>query len=107
MMASLRAKEGLLSRLIETVLKEIPEQLQQVDAAIAQADAETAAIAAHSLKGTAAIFGARRMQNCAANVELAADTGSTEKARSELEQLRTECDRVLRELETERARLVA
>jgi CheY-like chemotaxis protein len=103
MMASLRAQKGLLGNLIETVLKEIPEQLQQVAEALAQADGETAAIVAHSLKGTAAIFGARRMQECAANVELAADAGWTEKARSELEGLHTECDRVMRQLETERA----
>ena len=104
MMTSLRAQEGLLGGLIETVLKEIPEQLQEIAEAIAGANGETAAIAAHSLKGTAAIFGARRMQNCAAGLELAADGGSKEKALFQLELLRTECDRVLRELETERAR---
>ncbi|MFZ0889730.1 MAG: response regulator [Candidatus Binataceae bacterium] len=103
MMASLRAQEGLLDGLIETVLKEVPELLQQIAASIARADAETAAIAAHSLKSIAGMFGARRMQNSAANVERGADTGSAESAQSELERLRTECDRVLHELETERA----
>jgi hypothetical protein len=44
------------------------------------------------------------MQNSAANVEQAADAGAIENARSEFEQLQTECERVLHELETERAR---
>jgi hypothetical protein len=107
MMTTLRAQEGLLGGLIETVLKEIPEQLQQIAEAIARGDGEIAAIAAHSLKGTAAIFGARRMQKLAADVEQAADAGLMQNARSELERLRTECDRVLHELETERARPAA
>lgn len=104
MMASLRAQHGLLDGLIGTVLKEVPQQLQQLSASLARADAENAAIAAHSLKSIAAIFGARRMQNSAANVEQAADAGAIENARSEFEQLRTKCERVLHELKTERER---
>jgi CheY-like chemotaxis protein/HPt (histidine-containing phosphotransfer) domain-containing protein len=104
MMASLRAQEGLLGGLIETVLKEIPEQLQQIAEAISRGNGETAAIAAHSLKGTAAVLGARRMQKSAADVEHAVDAGLMQNARSELERLRTECDRVLHELKAERAR---
>jgi DNA-binding NarL/FixJ family response regulator len=101
-MASSRAQEGLLRGLIETALKEIPEQLQQIAKAIARADGETAAIAAHSLKGTASLFGARQMQDSAANVEQAVDAGLIQNARPKLERLRRECDRVLHELETER-----
>jgi CheY-like chemotaxis protein/HPt (histidine-containing phosphotransfer) domain-containing protein len=107
MMTSLRAQEGLLGGLIETVLKEIPEQLQQIAEAFARGDGENAAIAAHGLKGTAAIFGARRMQESAADVEQAADAGLMQNARLKLERLQTECDRVLHELETERARPAA
>ena len=106
-MASLRAQDGLLDGLIETVLKEVPERLQQILASFARADTENGAIAAHSLKSIAAIFGARRMQSSAANIERAADARSTENARSELAQLRMECERVLHELEKERAKRVA
>jgi HPt (histidine-containing phosphotransfer) domain-containing protein len=74
-MASLRAQGGLLDGLIETVLKEVPQQLQRISTSLARADGENAAVAAHSLKSIAAIFGARRMQNSAANVERAADAG--------------------------------
>jgi HPt (histidine-containing phosphotransfer) domain-containing protein len=94
MISSLRAQEGLLVGLIDTVLKEIPEQLQQIAEAIAPADSETAAIAAYSLKGTVAIFGARRMQKSAAEVEQAVDAGTMPTARLELERLQTEGNRV-------------
>jgi two-component system, sensor histidine kinase and response regulator len=107
MMTSLRAQDGLLGGLIETVLREIPEQLQQIAEAIARGNGETAAIAAHSLKGTAALFGARRMQKLAADVEQTVDAGLMQNAGSELERLRAECDRVLHELEAEHARSAA
>jgi hypothetical protein len=47
------------------------------------------------------------MQKSAADVEQAVDDDLMQDARSELERLRTECDRVLHELETERARPAA
>jgi len=106
-MASLRAQDGLLDGLIGTVLKEVPERLQQISASLARADRENVAVAAHSLKSIAAIFGARRMHNSAANIERTADARSMEGARSEFEGLRTDCERVLHELEKERARPVA
>jgi HPt (histidine-containing phosphotransfer) domain-containing protein len=107
MMASFRAQDGLLGSLIEAVLKEVPELLQQITAGVERANGKTAAIAAHSLKSTAGIFGARRMQNSAQTIERAADTGSMENARSELERLRTESSQVLRELEMQRSRPAA
>lgn len=106
-MASLRAQDGLLEALIGTVLTEVPQQLQRISASLARADGENAAIAAHSLKSIAAMFGAGRMQNSAANVERAADARAIESARSEFERLQTECERVLHELEKERATPVA
>jgi len=63
-----------------------------------------AAIAAHSLKGTAKIFGATRMAELAAAVEQAADAGAAEQAAAELEHLKEECGRISRELESERTR---
>jgi two-component system, sensor histidine kinase and response regulator len=107
MMTSLRAQVGLLSGLIESVLKEIPEQLQQIAEAIARADGETSGIAAHSLKGTAGLFGAQRMRNAAAEVERSVDAGLMQNASSQLERLRAACDRVLHELEMERTTLAA
>jgi HPt (histidine-containing phosphotransfer) domain-containing protein len=102
-MAALRAQDGLLDGLLETVLKEVPQRLQQISVSLAGADSENAAIAAHSLKSIAAIFGARRMQESAANMERAADARSIEGTHSEFKRLRTECERLLHELEKERA----
>ena len=106
-MASLRAQDGLLDGLIGTVLKEVPERLQQMTASLARVDTENAAIAAHSLKSIAAIFGARRMRGLAANIERAADSRTIEAVGCEIAQLRRECERVLHELEAERARPLA
>jgi two-component system, sensor histidine kinase and response regulator len=103
-MASLRAKGDLLPSLIDTVVAEMPEQLKQIADALADDNHTDAAIAAHSLKGTAKIFGAARMAELAAGVEQAADAEATEKAAAQLEHLKEECARVRRELESERAK---
>ncbi len=102
-MASLRAKGELLPNLIDTVLAEMPEQLKLIADALARRACSDAAITAHSLKGTAKIFGAGRMAELAAGVEQAADAEETEQATAQLERLSEECGRVSRELESERA----
>ncbi len=102
-MASLRAKGDLLPSLIDTVLAEMPEQLKWIAEALARNACSEAAITAHSLKGTAKIFGAARMDELAASVEQAADAEQTEQAAARLKRLREECERVSRELESERA----
>ncbi|HEV3109771.1 MAG TPA: response regulator [Candidatus Binataceae bacterium] len=103
-MASLRAKGDLLPSLVETVVAEMPEQLYQITDALTRHDHPGAAIAAHSLRGTAKIFGAARMAALAADVEQAADAAETEKAAAQLERLKQECARVSRELENERTK---
>jgi two-component system sensor histidine kinase/response regulator len=100
-MASLRAKPELFPGLIKTVLAEVPEQLEQIESALAEHNLANAAIAAHSLRGTAKIFGAARMANIAAEIEQAADKGVVEQAAAGLERLKQECERVACELEKE------
>jgi HPt (histidine-containing phosphotransfer) domain-containing protein len=78
----------------------MPEQLKLVAEALAGGNHTDAAIAAHSLKGTAKIFGAARMAELAGGVEQAADAEAIEKAGAELERLKEECGRVSRELES-------
>ncbi len=99
-MASLRAKGDLLPGLIDTVLAEMPEQLKLIADALARRACSDAAITAHSLKGTAKIFGAARMDELADSVEQAADAEETEPAAARLERLKEECERVSRELES-------
>jgi two-component system, sensor histidine kinase and response regulator len=106
-MASLRAKHDLLPGLINTVLGEIPEQLKQIADALAAGNHTDAAIAAHSLKGTAKIFGAVHLVELAGAVEQAANAESMPQATAKLDHLKAECARVSRELEDERARLTA
>lgn len=101
---SLRAKDGLLGKLIEIFCGEVPEQLAQVTEAFSKGDTENAAILAHSLKGAAATFGAARMRELAENVERAADRARTDSAQKSLEGLRAECARVQQALEIERTR---
>jgi signal transduction histidine kinase/DNA-binding NarL/FixJ family response regulator len=105
MMASLRAQAGLLPDLIDTVLKEIPQELGSIDEAFERSNDECAAIAAHGLKGLGAIFGARRMQELASNVEYVADARLSDQVRPAMARLWTECDRVVKELKLERATL--
>jgi two-component system, sensor histidine kinase and response regulator len=102
-MASLRAKDDLLPSLIDTVVAEMPEQLKLIGDALARHDHTEAAIAAHSLKGTAKIFGAARMAELAAGVEEAADAEETDNATAQLEPLKEECARVSGKLQGERA----
>jgi two-component system, sensor histidine kinase and response regulator len=104
-MASLRAKPELLPRLINTVLGEMPEQLKQIADSLATGNHTDAAIVAHSLKGTAKIFGAAQMVALANEVEEAANVEATPQAEEKLDHLKVECARVSRELEEERARL--
>jgi signal transduction histidine kinase/HPt (histidine-containing phosphotransfer) domain-containing protein len=103
-MASLRAKGELLPALIETVLEEMPQQIRLIGNSLARGDHTEAAIAAHSLKGTAKIFGAARFEELAAGVEQAAEAAQYEEAAAQLELLSQECARVSRELESERLR---
>jgi two-component system sensor histidine kinase/response regulator len=101
-MASLHAKGDLLPKLIDATLGEMPEQLKQLAEALERHAYADAAITAHSLKGTARIFGAAHMADIAASLEQAADAEAGEKAVAELGRLKAECDRVRRELEREK-----
>ena len=106
MMASLRAQAGLMPDLIETVLNEIPEALHRIEEALSRADAASAAVAAHGLKGVARIFGAHRMQQFAAELEHALDSSLPAEVPSKMNQLTMESQRVIEALRAERAALV-
>jgi two-component system sensor histidine kinase/response regulator len=73
---------------------EVPALLSRLAEALAKADAKGAASIAYGLKGTAAIFGARGMQEQAAAIDQASRTGSVELAATMLEGLHAECERV-------------
>ena len=106
-MAALRAEQDLLPGLIEAALGEMPEQLKQIEAALAAHNNADAAVLAHSLKGTAKIFGATQMAEAAAALEKMADDGAIDQAPAGLARLVAECERLIAELKRERAQLPA
>jgi HPt (histidine-containing phosphotransfer) domain-containing protein len=64
-------------------------------------DCARAAVIAHTLKGTAGTFGAKRMQELAAAIDQAARAGSVDKASSILEELHFACEQVREVLEAQ------
>ena len=95
--------EDFLRELIELFLAETPARLAMLATAIATGDRETAERAAHTLKGSAAVFGAVAMQAAAAAAETAARTGEMREVARLLDALRAASDRVRRALLAEQA----
>jgi CheY-like chemotaxis protein len=94
-LALLRAEsDDLLPELIEIYNRTMPVNLRKLEQSLAAGDGPTAALVAHTLKGTALTFGAHRMQLLAAEIERSARDGSLEAARASLAQFCVECDHV-------------
>ena len=94
-LAELKAEgNNLLSDLIDIYNTETPINLHKLEESLATGDDRGAALAAHTLKGTAVTFGAKRMQILAAEIEQAARTGLIEKATAPLKLFESECNRV-------------
>ncbi len=101
--AELRAEgENLLEDLIETFFVEMPALLQKLADALAEGDAQSARLAAHTLKGTGSNFGATRMHSLASALEDKSRAGAIGDADELLDELRAECDRVGKALKAER-----
>ena len=86
--------DDLLPDLIDVYNRSMPANLRKLEQAFEAGDNQTAALVAHTLKGTALTFGASRMQALAAEIEQAAKVGSIRESVAELEPLRAECERV-------------
>ncbi|HEY2525522.1 MAG TPA: Hpt domain-containing protein [Candidatus Binataceae bacterium] len=99
----LREEGGdLLSDLVQMFIDEVPGQLAILNAALAKEDAGAVRLTAHTLKGTAANFGASLMQALASALEMKGRDGSFEGAAALLVQLQAECERVRAALEAAR-----
>lgn len=96
--------EDFLADLIALFESETPARLRLLANAIATGDCQTAGRAAHTLKGSAAVFGASAMVGVAAAAETAARSGEMRKVARLLDALRGESERVLGALRVERAR---
>ena len=80
--ALLRALEALsdeedsfVAELVELFLQDAPRRLESLDAALTDGEVETAARAAHTLKGMSANIGAVEMQQLCERVEVTANAG--------------------------------
>ena len=90
------------SGLAALFLQELPKQLTAIREALTQGDATTLHRAAHTLKGSATVFVARRTAEAALRLETIADQGDLRTAEAAYEDLARELDR-LRPVLKERA----
>lgn len=81
--------EGLL-RACELFRKSVPARLAEIDTALAERRYETVVTAAHSLRGTAGAFGARRLSDLASRLEHLSHEGDRDEAGPLVEDMRGE-----------------
>ncbi len=79
-LAQVDGDPDLLAEVIDLFLKDSPRLLSQMDEAMARADRASLRRAAHTLKGTLGIFGARTAINTALELETVARDGNLEDA---------------------------
>ncbi|HVX09863.1 MAG TPA: response regulator [Pirellulales bacterium] len=87
--------EELLAELATLFTAECPESLAQMRAALGQRDSATLARAAHTLKSTAAVFGAQPTVEAAQQMESLARSGNFDQAAGMITQLEAHCERLL------------
>lgn len=87
--------DNLLTELIEIFTTEAPCQMTELERALAQQESAAAARIAHTLKGTAGVFGASMMESLAARIERSARRASFGDAIDACGPLRVEIARVM------------
>ena len=85
----------LLSELVTIFVDDGPKRLQSIRAALIASDVKQVEHVAHSLKGSAAILGATKLQAAALALEDAAHEGHTEHGSDLTAQIARELDRVM------------
>jgi HPt (histidine-containing phosphotransfer) domain-containing protein len=94
--------ENLLLRLIDVFLENTPKLIAAARSAIERKDADAAARAAHTLKGSCSNFGAERLMKAAGALEMAGTQGDVAQLAELLSLLETEYYHVRIALERER-----
>ncbi len=69
-LAQVDGDEGLLREVAELFIRDAPSMLEAIESALAQQNAHDVERAAHKLKGSVAIFGAKELQETAKQLEL-------------------------------------
>lgn len=85
----------LLAELVGIFVDDGPKRLQAIRAALTASDVRQVEHVAHSLKGSAAILGATRLQTAALALEDAAHDGHTENSPDLVAEIARELDRVM------------
>ena len=87
--------QQLLSELVGIFIDDGPKRLQAIRAALTASNVREVEHVAHSLKGSAAILGATRLQTAALALEDAAHDGHTENGPDLVSAIAHELDRVM------------
>ena len=101
---AVRGDCGLLATLVQTAVKEIPELLASIRAAVTGGDPPTLRRAAHTLKGSVRYFGACRVTELAARLESLAQAENLHASREVLPALGDASDQLLASLASHLAR---
>ncbi|MEE9276689.1 MAG: response regulator [bacterium] len=94
-------EDDVVKEMAEIFLREAPRHLSAIRESMGRADAASMEVAAHTLKGSSTILGARRMAALSGGLEEMAAAGEVLGAGPRLAQLEAEFRRVRRELEAE------
>jgi HPt (histidine-containing phosphotransfer) domain-containing protein len=87
--------QRLLAELVGIFVDDGPKRLQAIRSALTASDVRQVEHVAHSLKGSAAILGATRLQTAALALEDAAHDGHTENSPDLVAEIARELDRVM------------
>ncbi len=90
-----QAGDGLVRRLAARFREDAPMHVARLESAIEDADAEEIQFVAHRLRGSAVLFGAMEVSECATRLEEMGRSGRLDGAEEELGRLRRETDRLL------------
>ncbi len=92
--------DSFLRDLIQIYLADSPQRIAELEDGLARKDSRKLTIAAHSLKGSSANFGANGLRALSEKIEQCGKRGALDEAQAELPALREEYARVKAELES-------
>jgi HPt (histidine-containing phosphotransfer) domain-containing protein len=99
--------DDLLIDLIDLFFSETPERMRVLAAALEDGSREQVERSAHTLKSTAATFGAEAMRTVAVEAEMAARAGQLDRVADLFPTLQREADQVHHALAAERCKIVS
>ena len=98
-LANVGGDQELLAEIVELFVVESPRMLAAIDRAVASSDPTALQLAAHTLKGSASVFGAQRAVELSFELESMGGAGELTGAEEIRALLRAEIDHVISSLE--------